>query len=83
MRNKKAWIFWESRRKYWDYSVISLCVYGNPGYQTDSVAGTKTLFLFFPWLVINRLFKFGQLRLELFEGMFYMPLTEVQIYNHV
>lgn len=31
MRNKKAWIFWESRRKYWDYSVISLCVYGNPG----------------------------------------------------
>ena len=31
MRNKKAWIFWESRRKYSDYSVISLCVYGNPG----------------------------------------------------
>lgn len=31
MRNKKAWIFLESRRKYWDYSVISLCVYGNPG----------------------------------------------------
>lgn len=34
MRNKKAWIFWESRRKYWDYSVISLCVYGNPGKKT-------------------------------------------------
>ena len=33
MRNKKAWIFWESRRKYWDYSVISLCVYGNPGFK--------------------------------------------------
>ena len=33
MRNKKAWIFWESRRKYSDYSVISLCVYGNPGYK--------------------------------------------------
>ena len=35
MRNKKAWIFWESRRKYSDYSVISLCVYGNPGYRVQ------------------------------------------------
>ena len=35
MRNKKAWIFWESRRKYWDYSVISLCVYGNPCSQGE------------------------------------------------
>ena len=31
--SKKAWIFWESRRKYSDYSVISLCVYGNPGFH--------------------------------------------------
>ena len=38
MRNKKAWIFLESRRKYWDYSVISLCVYGNPGWKYNAVS---------------------------------------------
>lgn len=46
MRNKKAWIFLESRRKYWDYSVISLCVYGNPGESGFPVSQEplKTLF---------------------------------------
>ena len=42
MRNKKAWIFWESRRKYWDYSVISLCVYGNPGISTGRYDSSRS-----------------------------------------
>ena len=46
MRNKKAWIFWESRRKYWDYSVISLCVYGNPcSYGSEGECRTAALTL--------------------------------------
>lgn len=50
MRNKKAWIFWESRRKYSDYSVISLCVYGNPGYNNKAfLEGLRfRLFKLFP-----------------------------------
>ena len=39
---QKSLDFLESRRKYWDYSVISLCVYGNPGYNTVLFTWTRT-----------------------------------------
>ena len=54
MRNKKAWIFWESRRKYWDYSVISLCVYGNPGFKCIEHCHTVScLSVAFPGLALS------------------------------